>query len=130
MCIFCSIINQEIPSRVIYENEAVLAILDVNPLSKGHTLVMPKKHVVDILDADEKTLDEVMHVTQKLSIELMEKLQADGCNIVSNCKEAAGQSVDHLHFHIIPRYIGDLALAFNHPQEELDLDAVLKEIKD
>ncbi|MBP3891024.1 MAG: HIT family protein [Solobacterium sp.] len=130
MCIFCSIINHEIPSRVIYEDENVLSILDINPLSKGHTLVMPKKHVTDILDTDQETLDQVMHVTQKLAVEIMKKTNADGCNIVSNCKEAAGQSVDHLHFHIIPRYTGDTAISFHPLTETPDLEEIEKLLKD
>ncbi len=104
MCIFCKIINNEIPSYKVYEDEDVLAILDIAQVTKGHTLVMPKKHYDNILDCDPEVLKKVISVTQKLANELKGKLDAPGLNILSNCGEVAGQSVDHLHFHIIPRY--------------------------
>ncbi len=129
MCVFCSIVDHTIPSKVVYEDDNVLAILDINPLSKGHTVVMPKKHVTSLLEADEETTSRVMHVVHKLSNQVVTNLNADGCNILSNCKEAAGQSVDHMHIHIIPRYNGDNTIELHPTSEKVDLDAVLETIK-
>lgn len=129
MCIFCDIIANKIPRRTVYEDDQVVAILDISPLSYGHTLVMPKQHVTDFLDADRELVASVVKVTQDLSKHIMAATNADGLNIVSNCKEAAGQSVDHLHFHIIPRYTGDNAISFTPLKEVPDLDEVLKKIK-
>ena len=129
MCVFCSIVDHTIPSRVVYEDDDVLAILDINPLSKGHTIVMPKKHVTCFLESDYETVSKVMKVTHELAKKITANLNADGCNVVTNCREAAGQSVDHMHFHIIPRYKGDNAVVFNQTEEKLDLDEVLKEMK-
>lgn len=128
MCVFCKIINHEIPSKVVYEDNDVLAILDVNPLTKGHTVIMPKKHVTSLLEADEETASKVMNVVGKLSKQITTNLNADGCNILSNCKEAAGQSVDHMHVHIIPRYNGDNTIELHSTTETINLDEVLETI--
>ena len=128
MCVFCKIINHEIPSKVVYEDNDVLAILDVNPLTKGHTVIMPKKHVTSLLEADEETASKVMNDVGKLSKQITTNLNADGCNILSNCKEAAGQSVDHMHVHIIPRYNGDNTIELHSTTETINLDEVLETI--
>ena len=131
MCIFCEIIKGNIPSKKVYEDDDVLAILDISQLTCGHTLVMPKKHVANIYDCDEETLNRVMAVVRKLAGELTEKLQAGGCNIINNNNEVAGQSVPHLHFHIIPRYSDQDAVstAFAPKGDKVDLDEVLARIK-
>ena len=89
MCVFCKIVNGDIPSTKIYEDDDVLAILDLSQVTYGHTLVMPKKHVSDLIECDPETYM---------------KVHASGCNILSNIHEAAGQTVMHMHVHIIPRY--------------------------
>lgn len=104
MCIFCKIINREILATVVYEDKDVIAILDVNPLSKGHTLVIPKTHYKNLLDTPSEIVENVMRVTQKIAKDYMEEYQMAGFHLVVNNNEAAYQSVDHLHFHIIPRY--------------------------
>lgn len=103
-CIFCKIAQGEIPSKKIYEDENVLAFLDINPTSYGHTLVIPKKHAASFLEADEKTLENVFAVAQKIARHLEKELKCDGINVLSNIHEAAGQSVEHFHVHLIPRY--------------------------
>ncbi len=129
MCIFCKIANHEIGSKVVYENEKVLAILDLSQVTVGHTLVMPKKHIRNILEADSETMNEVMEVTRKLAQQIVKNTGAAGCNILSNCNEAAGQSVDHMHVHIIPRYNENdgLVIQFNEGQKP-DLGEVLTTI--
>lgn len=130
MCVFCDIINHKIPSKVVYEDENVLAILDISQVTKGHTLVMPKQHFRNIIEVDEPTLQQCTSVVHSLTKQIVENTGASGCNVLSNCGEVAGQSVDHLHFHIIPRYSSSdsIQIAFN-PSKELDLDEVLKEVK-
>lgn len=128
MCIFCKIIDGSIPSKKVYEDDEVLAILDIAQNTYGHTLVMPKKHVTDMLDVDDKTLSKVMKVVRELTVTIADHLHADGINILSNCKEAAGQSVDHLHYHIIPRYQDD-DFTISGVSHQYDLDKVLKDIQ-
>ena len=112
MCIFCDIIAGKIPSSKVYEDNDVLAILDISQVTYGHTIVMPKKHVKNILEADEETVCRCMKAVHTLSRQIVERTGAKGCNILNNCNEVAGQSVDHLHFHIIPRYSKDDACQF------------------
>jgi histidine triad (HIT) family protein len=129
MCIFCKIVNGEIPSKKIYEDDYVIAILDLSQAEKGHTLVIPKKHYDTFLDADAKTVSHSFEVSQKLAIKIKEKLNADGINILNNTNEAAGQSVMHMHIHIIPRYKNDdLKITFIDHSDKYNLDDVLKEI--
>lgn len=107
MCIFCSIINGELPSNIVYQDDKVIAILDLAQVTKGHTLVMPKKHYDNIFDVDEETLKQMIVVCKKLSKQLVDNLHADGLNIVNNNGQQAGQAIEHIHFHLIPRYKDD-----------------------
>ena len=102
MCIFCKIINGEIPSFKIYENDKVYAFLDIAKDADGHTLVIPKKHVTNIIDADSETLKDVMNGIKTITNHYI-SLGYDGVNVMNASGEAAEQSVFHLHFHIIPR---------------------------
>ena len=130
MCIFCDIIDHKIPSKVVYENDNVLAILDISQVTYGHTIVMPKKHVANILDADSETVKQCAEVISNLSKKIIRATKAEGCNILNNCGEVAGQTVHHLHFHIIPRYSVDDACQFIcNKSKTQDLDEVLRTIK-
>lgn len=104
MCIFCKIINNEIPSYKVYEDEYVLAILDISQVCDGHTLILPKKHYDNFLDADLQTIDRCMNVIKILSNKYKKILNPKGFNILNNNNKIAGQTVFHLHFHLIPRY--------------------------
>ncbi|MBR3365473.1 MAG: HIT family protein [Solobacterium sp.] len=128
MCIFCKIINHEIPSSVVYEDDDVLAILDISQVTRGHTLVMPKKHVRNVLEADEETVQKCVLTAKKLAGQIVENLHASGVNILTNCGESAGQSVDHLHFHIIPRYDEKDAIKIVFGETEQDLESVRRDI--
>lgn len=97
MCIFCMIANGEIPSNKIYEDESVIAFLDINPTSYGHTLVVPKEHCDSFLDCPDETRNHVFEVASKLANKLEQTLHCAGINILSNVHEAAGQSVNHFH---------------------------------
>ena len=106
-CIFCKIANGEIPSATVYEDEDFRAILDLNPASKGHTLIIPKKHAANLFELPEETAEKVLPIAKKLGARLKEGLHAAGLNVVQNNGEAAGQTVMHFHMHLIPRYNND-----------------------
>ncbi len=118
MCIFCMIANHEINSSIIYEDEKVVAFLDLSQVTKGHTLVVPKKHYANLLEADPEDLAHVIKVTQMLSKRIMERCGALGVNILNNCNEVAGQTVMHVHFHIIPRYSNNDAIEIKFNESE------------
>ncbi|MGI6608593.1 MAG: HIT family protein [Erysipelotrichaceae bacterium] len=129
MCIFCSIVKGELPTNLVYEDDIVMAILDLSQATRGHTLVIPKKHFVNIYDVDEETVKHMIAVCKKMAILLTDKLYADGCNIVSNNNEVAGQAVRHIHFHVIPRYAND-DYYIRGQSHDYDLKEILSEIKD
>lgn len=130
MCIFCDIIEGKIPSSKVYEDDDVLAILDVSQVTFGHTLVMPKKHVENIIEADDETVEKCAKVVSQLSKQIVHNTGAKGCNVLSNCGEVSGQSVPHLHFHIIPRYSSEDAIEIkSYESEKQDLDKVLEKVK-
>ena len=106
-CIFCKIINGEIPADKLYEDEHTFAFLDISPVNKGHTLVIPKAHHKNIFDMPSEVLAETMKTVQKMAKAIKEGVGADGINIGMNNLPAAGQVVFHAHFHIIPRFEGD-----------------------
>lgn len=105
-CIFCKIINEEIPSYKVYEDDHVLAFLDITQGTKGHTLVIPKKHFNNVYDLDEETVFHVFSVVPKLANALKETFQPIGLNIINN-NDKPLQSVFHFHIHLIPRYEND-----------------------
>lgn len=111
-CIFCAIAAGEIPSFKLYEDDLVLAYLDINPFAEGHTLVIPKVHSPNLLETDEATLAAVMARVKKIAAHLKTALPCDGFNILQNNGAAAGQTVNHLHFHIVPRMTGASELSF------------------
>jgi histidine triad (HIT) family protein len=119
-CIFCAIGSGEIPSFKIYEDDDFLAYLDINPISKGHTLVIPKSHTQGLLDTSEETLGKLLATVKKVASHLKTALACDAFNILQNNGEAAGQTVFHIHFHIIPRYNGDDALSFAGSKGDMD----------
>ncbi|MEI6597253.1 MAG: HIT family protein, partial [bacterium] len=102
-CIFCKIITGEIPSYKVYEDEQILAFLDINPVNHGHTLVVPKKHFVNIEETDEQVLYLIIKIVKKIGASLKKNLGVAGYNVLENNDPVAGQIVPHLHFHIIPR---------------------------
>lgn len=106
-CIFCKIIQGEIPATKVYEDEKVLAFMDINPLNDGHTLVVPKRHAETIFEIDPQDLIATMKVAQKLAIAIKKALDSDGMIVVQLNNKAAGQMVPHLHIHLIPRWEND-----------------------
>lgn len=130
MCIFCQIVNKEIPSYCIYEDEQVMAFLDISQVTKGHTLIIPKKHVESLLDCDDEILVHMSKVAKMLANRITERTQAKGMNILSNIHEIAGQSVPHFHIHLIPRYQNDdaIQITFNKSQPQ-DFDQLVNLLK-
>ena len=118
-CIFCAIAAGEIPSFKVYEDDLVLAYLDINPFSKGHTLVIPKAHTTGLLDTPDETLAAVIARVKKVAAHLKQALPCDGFNILQNNGAAAGQTVMHVHFHIVPRY-GNEPLTFENHKGDMD----------
>ncbi|MGL4337488.1 MAG: HIT family protein [Turicibacter sp.] len=103
-CIFCKIINKEIPGHILFENEHVLAFLDISQTTKGHTLIIPKNHATDVFSMTEEDMCHVFSIVPKLANALKQTFNAEGMNIVNNNGPIAGQTVFHYHVHLIPRY--------------------------
>lgn len=106
-CIFCKIVAHKAHAEILYESEHVLSFLDINPVNFGHTLVITKKHYDDFLSVPQHELDHMLRAVQTISEVIKNKLDCDGFNIVINNGAAAGQTISHFHFHIIPRYDND-----------------------
>jgi len=106
-CVFCKMVAGEIPVTKVYENEAVLAFLDIGPVSDGHTLVIPKQHCEKVHECDPDILAQVGACLGKIAGAVVSAMDADGYNVLCNNGRAANQVVSHLHFHIIPRRMGD-----------------------
>lgn len=99
-CIFCKIINNEIPCYKLYEDEQVIVFLDINPITNGHALVVPKSHVTDIYEADDKLIAHMYNVAKDIANNLMKKLNKNGCSFHINYGSC--QDIKHLHLHILP----------------------------
>jgi histidine triad (HIT) family protein len=106
-CIFCKIVHKQAPASILYENDTVLAFLDIRPLTLGHTLVIPKAHFFGIFDISEKELAAVHAVTKQLSSAIKSATGADGISIIQQNGKAAGQDIFHLHVHVVPRFEGE-----------------------
>lgn len=103
-CVFCKIIDGQIPSAVIYEDEDFRVILDISPAARGHALILPKEHYANLYELPEDLAAKAMVLAKKLATHMTEKLGCDGFNLVQNNGEVAGQTVFHFHLHLIPRY--------------------------
>ncbi len=122
-CLFCRIVAGEIPSRRVYEDDLAIAFLDIAPWQLGHTLVIPRRHVVDAL-AEEGALAEIAPAVQRVGNLLKDRLGATACNILSNAGADSGQEVFHLHVHVLPRYADNPGISTMRGQITADLDAV------
>ncbi len=113
--IFTKIIKREIPAEIVYEDDTVIAFLDIKPINHGHTLIVPKVPFTNIFDGDVEVLAHMMRVAHTLANALKQVTNCNGINILMNNGEAAGQEVSHSHMHVIPRIAGDKAyLPANH----------------
>ena len=120
-CLFCKIASKEIPSKIVYEDEAVLAFLDITPRSPGHTMVIPKFHASTLLDLPDPDAVKLFAAVKKIDALLVQKIVPDGMTIGINQGKASGQEVDHLHVHLMPRWHGDgggaIQSAVNHKDD-------------
>ena len=126
-CIFCKIAKGEIHSATVYEDSHFTVILDVNPATKGHCLIIPKEHFDNIYDLDGETAGKLFALATCIARAMRDALKCDGLNLVQNNGEIAGQTVNHFHLHLIPRYEGD-GLNLNWPQQEISAEQ-LEEIR-
>lgn len=106
-CIFCKIINKELPSYIVYEDDNFMAILDKFPASKGHIVILTKEHVEDFYTLPDEIAQKLLPVTKKIALALKNTCQIEGLNVLQNNGSAAGQTVFHYHIHLVPRYIDD-----------------------
>ena len=130
-CVFCKIVSGEIPSYTVYEDEQFKAILDISPSEKGHVIILPKNHAANIVDLPVVDASQIFVVAKKIATALLEAYFLDGVNILQNNGEAAGQTVYHLHVHVIPRYKEDtvtIKWAQKHLEKE-DFEQVAEQIK-
>ena len=127
-CIFCKIANGNIPSYKVYEDNDVLAFLDVNPASRGHTLVVTKEHFDSVVTCPKAILDKAFEVAQLVAQAEIKQLGATGVSILTNCGKSAGQTVNHFHIHVIPRYDED-GLKLEFPPKQLE-NSQMDQIKD
>ncbi len=131
-CLFCKITDKEIPSKILFENEIILAFLDISPISKGHTIVIPKNHYSNLEDIPNYELTEVYKEVKNLAKKIHENLKIDGYNILQNNFAAAGQVIEHFHIHIIPRNYDDEKFRIKIPRtqaSEEELNEVYKILK-
>ena len=106
-CIFCKIVAGELPASIVDEDEQTIAFMDINPATRGHSLVIPRAHATDLLEIEPSQLTAVSIAAQRLAARAKERLGADGVNVINSCGAAAWQTVFHFHLHVIPRYQGD-----------------------
>ena len=131
-CIFCKILADEIPSAVVYEDDLFRAILDVNPAARGHVIIFPKKHAANLFELPDEEASKILIVARKIAGALMETYHCDGVNILQNNGEASGQTVFHLHVHVIPRFEGDtdhINIGWKPGETPENLQAIAEEIK-
>lgn len=116
-CIFCKIVRKQAPASLVYEDENVLAFLDIRPLSKGHTLVIPKQHYVTIFEVPEELVAQLHRIVKRVALAVKEATKADGISIIQQNGKAAGQEIFHLHVHVIPRFEGQKLMRFGENSE-------------
>jgi len=106
-CLFCKIVSGELPSERIDEDERTVAFMDINPATRGHALVVPRRHAANLLEIDAEDLAATFAAAQRLARTVVQRFDADGVNLINACGAAAWQTVFHFHIHVIPRYEGD-----------------------
>ncbi|MGA0097132.1 MAG: HIT family protein [Bacilli bacterium] len=132
-CIFCQIIQGNIPAHRVYEDADVIAFLDIQQTTKGHTLVVPKAHYDHLLSTPKATVHQVISVAQRIGQAQIQTLGAKGVNFISNALKAAGQTVMHFHVHVIPRYLPSdrlrIEMQANEQKGKLNLPVLADQLK-
>ena len=106
-CIFCKIVAGEMPAQIVDSDEHTVSFMDINPATRGHALVIPREHAVDLLAISDEDLERTMVAARRLARRMDETLEPDGFNILNSCRPAAWQTVFHFHVHVVPRYDDD-----------------------
>lgn len=129
-CVFCKIVAGEIPAHKVYEDDQVIAFLDIAHWTKGHTLILPKSHYADLLDTPDETVAKIAVLAKDLASNYKPTLKADGFNVNNNCGEVAGQEVMHYHVHLIPRYKdSDFTIEVQNRAQNIDLEEVAAKLR-
>ncbi|CAN5577828.1 HIT family protein [soil metagenome] len=130
-CLFCGIVAGSIPSETIDSDERTVSFMDVNPATRGHALVVPRKHSADLLEISAEDLEAVSVAGQRLAKRAVDVLGADGVNLINSCGAAAWQTVFHFHLHVVPRYDDDpLELPWTpKPGDEKEVAAAAAELR-
>lgn len=128
-CIFCKIIAGDIPSKTVYEDSNYKAILDVSPASEGHVIILPKNHAANIFELSDEDARRIMPVAKKIAAAQVKVFGCDGVNILQNNGEAAGQTVFHLHVHVIPRYKNDTVNIKWKQNPDMELDMIYDKLR-
>ena len=131
-CLFCKIVNKDIPNYTIYEDDVCLAFLDISQATLGHALVISKDHYANLLEVPSDTLKHMIGIAQKIAKAEAHLPNVKGFNLLNNCNEVAGQTIMHFHIHIIPRYEGDdLVIKFQeHPLSSEEFGKLAAKIKE
>jgi histidine triad (HIT) family protein len=127
--LFHKIRDGEIPSHTVFEDENVLAFLDINPATEGHTLIIPKEHYKGLLDCPSKVFSELVEVAQKLASHYEDILECDGFNLVQSTGEAAEQEIEYIHLHLIPRYQGGEFNLWQARPNDADLEDIVDDLR-
>jgi histidine triad (HIT) family protein len=106
-CLFCGIVAGDVPAQIVDSDENTVAFMDINPATRGHALVVPRRHSTDLMDVPEEDLERTMAAARRLARRMEEALEPDGFNVLNACRPAAWQTIFHYHLHVIPRYEDD-----------------------
>ncbi len=129
-CLFCKIVRGEIPSIKVFDDKHTLAFLTIEPVNAGHTLVIPKEHAANVFEASPEVWAHVQETVRNVARAVENGTNADGINITMNNRAPAGQAVDHIHIHVIPRFINDgITLMPHHPRREDEGEQVAAKIR-
>jgi len=130
-CEFCKLVRRESPASLVYEDETVMAFLDIRPINEGHTLVIPKKHYETIYEVPEEEIAHLYRIAQRIAIAIRKGVKPGGISITQHNERGAGQDVFHVHVHVIPRYEGQRLPRFEEiPEASRErLDEVAERLK-
>ncbi len=130
-CIFCQIIKGRLPCAKVYEDDFVLSFLDINPINPGHTLVVPKNHYATLFETPAEELQACIVAAKKIAKAVVRGMGASGMNLIQNNHRSAGQLIDHIHFHLIPRHVHDGFFTSwpGKPYPTGEMERILKRIK-
>ena len=130
-CLFCKVLAGEIPAQLVDEDEHTVAFMDINPWTRGHALVIPRRHSRNLYEIDQDDLAHTAAGAKRLALRMKESLGCDGVNLINSCEPAAWQTVFHFHIHVIPRYDGDPLQVPTRPQpaDDADLETLAEQLR-